>query len=70
MNQALDLGYTRIAGKFWGVESGEPTIALHGYLDNANSFDMLAPAVQGLRIFAMDFAGHGWSSSQTGRRNL
>ena len=52
MNQALDLGYTRIAGKFWGVESGEPTIALHGYLDNANSFDMLAPAVQGLRIFA------------------
>ena len=62
MNQALDLGYTRIAGKFWGVEGGEPTIALHGYLDNANSFDMLAPALQGLRIFAMDFAGHGWSA--------
>lgn len=62
MNQELDLGYTRIAGKFWGVESGDPTIALHGYLDNANSFDMLAPALQGLRIFAMDFAGHGWSA--------
>ncbi len=62
MHQELDLGYTSIAGKFWGVESGEPTIALHGYLDNANSFDMLAPALQGLRIFAMDFAGHGWSA--------
>jgi len=61
-NQEIDLGYIKIAGKFWGPEDGEPAIALHGYLDNANSFDMIAPAVRGLRIFAMDFAGHGWSS--------
>ncbi len=59
--QVIDLGYLSIAGKFWGPESGEPTIALHGYLDNANSFDLLAPALEGLRIFAMDFAGHGLS---------
>lgn len=57
----IDLGYIKISGKFWGHESGEPTIALHGYLDNANSFDMIAPGLGGLRIFAMDFAGHGWS---------
>lgn len=57
----IDLGYTTIAGKFWGSIQGEPTIALHGYLDNANSFDMIAPQLHDLRIFAMDFAGHGWS---------
>ena len=57
----IDLGYTIIRGKYWGPLDGEPTIALHGYLDNANSFDMIAPHLSGLRIFAMDFAGHGWS---------
>jgi pimeloyl-ACP methyl ester carboxylesterase len=62
INQELDLGYIKIAGKFWGPENGEPTIALHGYLDNANSFDMIAPHLHGLRVFAMDFAGHGWSA--------
>ena len=57
----IDLGYIKITGKFWGPIHGTPTIALHGYLDNANSFDMIAPHLSGLRIFAMDFAGHGWS---------
>ncbi|MEX2327019.1 MAG: alpha/beta fold hydrolase, partial [Pseudomonadales bacterium] len=58
----VNLSYTTIAGKWWGPEGGEPTFALHGYLDNANSFDMVAPGLTGLRIFAMDFAGHGWSA--------
>jgi pimeloyl-ACP methyl ester carboxylesterase len=57
----IDLGYMKITGKYWGTKSGEPTIALHGYLDNANSFDMVAPHLNGLCIFSMDFAGHGWS---------
>ena len=58
---ALDIGYLTIAGKQWGPSNGQPTIALHGYLDNANSFDMIAPHLDHLRIFAMDFAGHGSS---------
>ncbi|MFT6482914.1 MAG: pimeloyl-ACP methyl ester carboxylesterase [Candidatus Azotimanducaceae bacterium] len=57
----LDIGYLKVAAKLWGPESGQPTIALHGYLDNANSFDMIAPHLSGLRICAMDFAGHGLS---------
>lgn len=57
----LDLEYITIAGKLWGPANGLPTIALHGYLDNANSFDMIAPHLDHLRIFAMDFAGHGHS---------
>lgn len=58
-NMALE--HMTIRGKFWGTEQGQPTIALHGYLDNANSFDMIAPHLSGLYIYAMDFAGHGLS---------
>ena len=36
-------------------------IALHGWLDNANSFARLAPQLKGLRIVALDLAGHGYS---------
>ncbi len=62
----VDLGYLKIAGKFWGDEDGEPTLAVHGYLDNANSFDMIAPSLEGLRIFALDLPGHGWSDHRSG----
>jgi pimeloyl-ACP methyl ester carboxylesterase len=34
---------------------------LHGWLDNANSFARLAPKLTGLRIVALDMAGHGYS---------
>jgi pimeloyl-ACP methyl ester carboxylesterase len=57
----IDLGGQWIRGKLWGPVTGLPTIALHGYLDNANSFDVLAPRLPNHRIFAMDFAGHGAS---------
>jgi pimeloyl-ACP methyl ester carboxylesterase len=58
----IDLGGQWIRGKLWGPITGLPTIALHGYLDNANSFDELAPLLRNHRIFAMDFAGHGASN--------
>src|SRR6185369_895569 len=56
----LDVGGRTIAGKRFG--GGRiPTIALHGWLDNANSFDAFAQALPELDLFAMDFAGHGLS---------
>ena len=56
----LDVGGRTIAGKrFRGGRI--PTIALHGWLDNANSFDAFAQAMPELDLFAMDFAGHGLS---------
>ena len=58
----IPLGEHAIRGKLWGPVDGLPTIALHGYLDNANSFDRLAPLLTGRRVFAMDFAGHGESN--------
>jgi len=37
---------------------GELTLMLHGWLDHAGSFDLLAPLLPG-RTVAMDFRGHG-----------
>jgi len=34
---------------------------LHGWLDNANTFDRLAPLLPELNLVALDFAGHGLS---------
>lgn len=57
----LDLGHIELAAHLFGPEDGEPVIALHGWLDNANSFALLAPRLTGLRIVALDLAGHGHS---------
>lgn len=57
----LDLGHVELAAHLYGPEDGRPVIALHGWLDNANSFARLAPKLNGLRIVALDFAGHGYS---------
>ncbi|MEM7217203.1 MAG: alpha/beta hydrolase [Pseudomonadota bacterium] len=50
-----------IAAKRWHP-GGIPTIALHGWLDNAASFDLLAPQLPGHDIIALDDAGHGRSA--------
>src|SRR5690554_515903 len=51
-----------IRAKVWGPEDGRPVLSAHGWLDNAGSFDALAPMLEGLRIVAFDFPGHGHSS--------
>ncbi len=51
----------QLTGKRWGNPAGAPTIALHGWLDNANTFDRLAPLLPELNLLALDFAGHGRS---------
>jgi pimeloyl-ACP methyl ester carboxylesterase len=53
-------GFT-IAAKAWGPEDGIPVLSAHGWLDNAGSFDRLAPMLDGMRIVAFDFPGHGRS---------
>jgi alpha-beta hydrolase superfamily lysophospholipase len=56
-----------IATKTWGdsnADASKRILALHGYLDNTNTFDLLGPALadEGYRFVAMDFQGHGKSS--------
>ena len=55
----------RLAAKEWGDSSGLPVIALHGWLDNANSFDQMLPHLDGMHVIAVDMAGH----SQSGDRS-
>ncbi|MGN8276021.1 alpha/beta hydrolase [Pseudomonas sp. SMN5] len=57
----LSLPHIELAAHLFGPENGRPVIALHGWLDNANSFARLAPRLEDLRIIALDMAGHGHS---------
>lgn len=54
------------SAKMWGPEDGKPVIALHGWLDNANSYDVIAPLLPDLRICSLDLAGHGRSGHRSG----
>lgn len=53
--------YLRLAARVWGPPDGIPVLALHGWLDNAASFDTLAPLLPDVRLVALDLPGHGHS---------
>ncbi len=57
----IQLPHIDLAARVYGPEDGKPVLALHGWLDNSMTFDLLAPKLQGLRIVAIDMAGHGHS---------
>eukprot|EP00300_Choanocystis_sp_HF-7_P006043 c14445_g1_i2.p1 GENE.c14445_g1_i2~~c14445_g1_i2.p1 ORF type:complete len:263 (+),score=41.79 c14445_g1_i2:34-822(+) len=56
----------KIAGRELGERGGEPWLMLHGFLDNAASFELLCQEFVRLRpnvqILCLDMAGHGLSS--------
>ncbi len=64
-------GGRTLAARHWrtsGAPGGRVAVALHGWLDNAASFDLLAPLLVGLgrpgglaQLVALDLAGHGRS---------
>lgn len=52
-----------LAGKWWGPKNVRPILALHGWQDNAGTFDNLIPLLpKHLSYLALDFPGHGLSS--------
>ena len=59
---ALPLGRGHIAVRSWhGDVPGTPVIAVHGWMDNAASYDGLAPVLTGWPLHAIDLPGHGFS---------
>ena len=61
--RVYELNGLRLAAKVWG--EGYPCLALHGWLDNAASFDILAPKLVNSQVIAVDFPGHGLSGHRT-----
>jgi len=57
----IETRYLSFAARRWGDPNGLPVLALHGWLDNAASFDRLAPCLPQLQLVAIDLAGHGHS---------
>lgn len=55
----------RIEGLCWGDVGLPPLLALHGWLDNAASFAILAPLLEDYHIVALDLTGHGKSSRRS-----
>lgn len=65
----LRLAEGRLAALSWGDADAPTWLALHGWLDNAASFTRLAPPLVerlGIRVVAIDFAGHGLSQPLAG----
>lgn len=59
----IDLSYGRIRGKWWGSKQKRPILLLHGWQDNAGSFDTLIPLLPPeFDYLAIDWPGHGFSS--------
>jgi pimeloyl-ACP methyl ester carboxylesterase len=59
----LSISGLTISCKAWGNPEATPILALHGWLDNANSFDQIAQDLQKNYYFiAVDLPGHGHSS--------
>ncbi|KAJ7330010.1 hypothetical protein JRQ81_016184 [Phrynocephalus forsythii] len=52
-----------IAAKAWGSPKGRPVLCIHGWLDNAGTFNRLIPLLPtDCYYVAIDLVGHGFSS--------
>jgi len=59
--QAQIRGQT-LAWREWGDPAAPVVLCLHGWLDNASSFDALATPLGGWRLIGLDMPGHGFSA--------
>lgn len=57
----LNIKGIEIHGVRWGNPDGERVLMLHGWLDNAASFELLGPLLDAFNVVAVDLPGHGLS---------
>ena len=57
----LELPHCTLAARRWHGGAPAKVLALHGWLDNAATFDRLAPFLEGLEVVSLDLPGHGQS---------
>ncbi|KAI9587076.1 probable serine hydrolase [Glossina fuscipes] len=59
----IPMPWGHLAGKWYGCKNRKPLVGLHGWQDNAGTFDTLAPYLPpDLPFLAIDIPGHGLSS--------
>ncbi|KAK9703853.1 alpha/beta hydrolase fold [Popillia japonica] len=59
----MPVPWGQITIKAWGDSTNEPVLMLHGFLDNAGSFDSLVPLLpSNFYYLCVDLPGHGLSS--------
>lgn len=59
----IDVPWGYLAGKWWGPKNVRPIVAIHGWQDNAGTFDTLIPLLpHHVGYLALDWHGHGISS--------
>ncbi|XP_011878598.1 PREDICTED: probable serine hydrolase [Vollenhovia emeryi] len=59
----IPVPWGKVAGKLWGSQDKQPILAMHGWQDNAASFDTIAPLlIKNTPVLAIDLPGHGLSS--------
>lgn len=57
----IKLPHLSIAAIEYGPLTGEVVIGMHGWLDNAATFEHLAPYLKDIRLISIDLVGHGLS---------
>lgn len=59
----ISVPWGHLAGKWYGPKDKRPIVGLHGWQDNAGTFDNLAPLLPShLSFLSLDLPGHGLSS--------
>lgn len=59
----IPVPWGHVAGRWWGPRNKQPLIALHGWQDNAGTWDNLIPLLPcTMPVLCIDLPGHGLSS--------